>query len=278
MLIYKPSLNIVATILARDEEDIIARNIEHHIKHGVSKFIVTDNGSVDNTRSIVAKYPEVVEIIDEPGRDHRQSEWVTRMAKIACKLQPDWIVHLDADELWCGLPQLKHIQAKAIGSTKMFLHPPTANSCSLEDMRYYLDFEQTGLPGECKVAHRPDPDIVITHGNHACNLVTYYTKEIWRHHYPVRSYSQFARKAVDGHQSLTARGAVCDRWKKWHDLYLNNQLAQLYESICHNWSQLQEHPNTSSLTALMEFWSTDEVVEFFRTSQILPTIGEWPKL
>ena len=109
-MFVRPSLKIVATILAKNEEDIIAENIEHHIEQGVSQFIVTNNNSTDHTRSIVEKYPEVAEIIDEPGDNHHQSKWVTRMAKMACKLNPDWIVHLDADELWGGFFHLRFMK------------------------------------------------------------------------------------------------------------------------------------------------------------------------
>src|ERR1017187_7474284 len=124
VFITKPSLKNTATILARDEEDIIGRNIEHHIEQGVTNFIITDNLSKDKTKEIAGKYKEVVEIIDAPENDHRQSEWVTRMARLAYKLKSDWIIHLDADELWCGLSQLRHFNCEAFGSTKMFLHPP----------------------------------------------------------------------------------------------------------------------------------------------------------
>lgn len=277
MIIPNPSLKIVGTILARDEEDIIATNIEHHINQGITQFIVTDNGSVDRTRSIAESYPEVKEIIDEAGRDHRQSEWVTRMARLACKMDADWIVHLDADELWCGFSGLRRITAAAAGCTVMYLHPPTKGSFSLSNMRHYLDFENMGLPGECKIVHRPDPNVVITHGNHGCNLETQYTKDIWRHHYPVRSFEQFARKAVNGHKALASRNAICDRWEKWNDLQEQGELLCLYERVCIAWNEMQLQSTTEQLVSMLEFWSTSEVVDFFKSSGLLPDIGEWPK-
>src|SRR5581483_10503809 len=107
-----------------------------------------------------------------------------------------------------GLGQLRQFTGAAFGSTKMFLHPP--RFCG--DMRYYLDFEHLNLPGECKVGHRPDPEVVIDHGNHGCNLKVEYTKAVWRHHYPIRSCHQFIRKTVDGHEALLKRKSVCERW------------------------------------------------------------------
>ena len=120
MIISKNSIKITATLLAKNEEDIIGANIEHHLSHGVDCFIITNNNSTDKTRQIVEKYPEVKEIIDENEDDHNQSKWVTRMAQIACKMETDWVVHLDADELWCGLTELRNCKENLGGSNKMF--------------------------------------------------------------------------------------------------------------------------------------------------------------
>lgn len=281
MILSKNTIKIVGTILAKNEEDIIAANIEHHINHGVSQIILTDNGSTDNTRKIASKYPEVVEIIDEPGTDHNQSAWVTRMARLACKLNPDWIVHFDADELWCGLTNLNKIKEKCVSSTGVYLHPPRSAFFSLWEMRFYLDFDDiTSLPGESKVAHRPDPDIVITHGNHGfenCHDLAH-TKNIWRHHFPVRSFNQFVKKGVSGHQALLQRNATCERWKLWHDLYFEGKLNDLYENICKSWSSMIKTPNKQDFLTLIEFWATPAIKEFFNTTNFLPKIGEWPRI
>jgi glycosyltransferase involved in cell wall biosynthesis len=273
MIISKNPLRVVATLLARDEEDIIARNIEHHLEHGVSQIILTDNMSKDRTREIAAKYKEVVEIIEAKEDDHRQSEWVTRMARLACKLKPDWIIHLDADELWCGLSQLRTIQGEAFGSTKMFLHPPHTSG----DMRHYLNFEGLGLPGECKIGHRPNENVVIDHGNHGCNLKVDYTTYVWRHHYPIRSCKQFIRKTVDGHEALLRRKSICERWQKWYNLYLDGSLGAFYEKICGHWESMIREPNTEDLLVMLDMWSTSEVVDMFKRSGLLPAIGEWPR-
>lgn len=280
MIISSTPLRLVATLLCKNEEDIIGANIEHHVNQGVKHLIVTDNGSTDRTREIVARYPEVVELIDEPGDNHNQSQWVTRMARLACKLEPDWIVHLDADELWGGLSQLRRFQSFAVGCTNMFLHPPRGCAFDLKEMRYYLDFNAIeDLPGECKVAHRPDPDVIITHGNHgfAGKRDVAHTKDVWRHHYPVRSCKQFIRKTVEGHEALMRRKAVCERWRRWYNLYQDAKLGILYDKICESWGRMIQFPNTEDLLSMLEFWSTPEVINYFGRTGKLPAIGEWPR-
>jgi glycosyltransferase involved in cell wall biosynthesis len=280
MILPRRPLKVVATILARNEQDIIGANIEHHLAQGVWRFIVTDNSSTDGTRAVAARYPEVVEIIDEPDETHNQSASVTRMAQLACKMNPDWIIHLDADELWCGLSNLREINASEVGSTKVFLHPPTGHNFDLQKMRYYLDFEAIKqLPGECKVAHRPNPDIIITHGNHGFSgdVKVQYTKDLWRHHYPIRSYSQFERKTVDGHRALLRRNAICARWEKWYNLHLNGRLANFYDLAVAAWSGMVSLPNVEDLLTLLGLWSTEDVIYLFTKERCLPSVGEWPR-
>ncbi len=284
MMKTPPKMKIVATILAKDEEDIIGQTIEHHINQGVTQFIVTDNRSTDRTYEIAAKYPEVVEIIQDDNEEHRQSEAVSRMARLACKLKPDWIVHLDADELWCGLQNLRHINGEVAGCVSMYLHPPLQQlePFSVDGMRYYLDFcdytDYGLLPTECKVAHRPIKDVVVSHGNHSVDgKQSSFTDTVWRHHYPIRSYEQFEKKAVQGNLALNRRKAPCARWEMWYDLWKQGKLGALYETLTRAWSKFIDKPNHADLMKLLEAWCTREVIEYFRASPTyLPEVGEWP--
>jgi hypothetical protein len=89
----------------RDEGDVIEANLRFHHALGVSHFVVTDNGSSDETPEILRRFADagLATVIDEPGTDYRirGAEWLTRMARIAATdLDADWVIHTDADEFW----------------------------------------------------------------------------------------------------------------------------------------------------------------------------------
>lgn len=223
-------MKIVATLLARDEEDIIEMNIRHHISEGIDTFIFTDNGSTDRTRIIAAKYPQVKVIIDEPARTHMQHQWVTQMARIACDFNPDWIVHLDADELWCNFKSLQDVKENVVIVDQIKYHLPIA------DGRYYLnsdDAEKIGIPPtRIKIIHRPDREIEVEHGNHACSSSgqRFHSDKIVIHHYPIRSLTNFLKKGTYFAEAAMGQN-ICHHWKNWNNMYKNGLLEAEYQSI-----------------------------------------------
>lgn len=267
---------IVATILAKNESDIIAQTIEHHLCNGVSQIILTDNNSTDDTIKIAERYPEVIEIIKEEDDTHNQSKHVTKMAKIACKLHPDWIVHLDADELWGGFENLNKMEYEAISCETMYLHPPINEKFSLNSFKNFFNFDNIPISQEAKIMHRPINDIEICHGNHGivgkiCNP----TKKIYRHHYPIRSLNQWIKKS-EGHLSLKRRGSCCERWEKWYNKLVSKELENDYSTITQLWYNYLSNNNRDDFISLIEFWCTTEVVNYFKQNNYTPSIGEWP--
>src|SRR6266851_1929716 len=91
-------MRLVMTLLVRNEEDIIAANLDYHLAMGVDHIIITDNSSIDASPEIVRGYVErgVATLIHEPADDYSQSVWVTRMARLACKSGADWVINSDA--------------------------------------------------------------------------------------------------------------------------------------------------------------------------------------
>ncbi len=99
----KRSQRLIMTLLIKDEEILIAANLDFHLAQGVDQIIVTDHGSTDATREILAQYEKrgLVEVIEEPSKAYDQKTFVNRMVKLAIdKYKADWIINADADEFF----------------------------------------------------------------------------------------------------------------------------------------------------------------------------------
>lgn len=277
---------IVATILAKDEEDILDHMIKHHINVGIEAFIVTNNRSSDKTRDIAASYKEVVKIFDEMDNTHHQEAHVTKMARYACKLQPEWIVHFDADEFWSGFEFLDTVKENGVASTIAYIHPPVTPEVGFnpQEQRFYLDMKEIQASmEESKVIHRPNENIVIQHGNHWMDNVEgpiLRTEEVYRHHYPLRCYQQMVVKAVIGHKAMISRGAYCGRWGNWHDLYEAGKLEEEFNRILGNWNAMiqTKEIDKTLLSEMVQFYAGGpDGMERVLTGleKITPEIKEW---
>ncbi len=96
-------MKLVMTLLVRDEADIVDAQIAFHLDAGVDFVVATDNRSEDGTTDVLERYAREghLHLVREPGEDLRQSEWVTRMARLAATdFGADWVLNTDADEFW----------------------------------------------------------------------------------------------------------------------------------------------------------------------------------
>jgi hypothetical protein len=99
-------MKLVMTLLVRDEEDIVAANIDYHLARGVDFIIATDNRSTDKTAQILKSYQSRGQLhyIFEERDDYDQHAWVTSMARMAfTHYSADWVINNDADEFWWPL-------------------------------------------------------------------------------------------------------------------------------------------------------------------------------
>jgi glycosyltransferase involved in cell wall biosynthesis len=244
---------VILTLLVRDEADIVAATIEHHLAQGVSHIVATDNGSVDGTIEILEGYAAagVLSLIHEKRQDYDQSAWVTRMARLAATAHhADWVVNGDADEFWVPLDR-GHTLVDALGRIPAQIDVVTAHRQDLRGRRgvngpwadtlVWRDARTQwpdGRPLGPKAAHRGLPDVVVAQGNHGITsdraLQTLQGEPISILHLPLRSWPQFRRKIENGGSSYAANSAL-DASVGWHwrDDYERlgaGQLSAAYES------------------------------------------------
>lgn len=209
-------MKLVMTLLVRDEEDIIDAQLAFHLHAGVDFVVATDNRSADGTTAILERYAGEgrLHLIREPADDFRESEWVTRMARLAAsEFGADWVLNASADEFWWPRARSLKEALAAVpdrydavrGLVRHFPPRPDDGTFFAERMTVRLaprapivDPASPFAPYG-KVVFRPHPDVVVSRGSHelhspAVVLRGWYPVEVL--HFPVRSAEQLGRKGT----------------------------------------------------------------------------------
>ena len=222
---------IVMTLMVRDEVDIIAAMIEHHLAQGIDLIIATDNGSIDGTREVLADYAElgVVELHDDPTHRKQQAEVVTRMARRAYEVHgARWVINADADEFWFAtgsgtiadalLAVPADVQSFDAPVWNLFGRPLAEGSAALShvwrDVRDDESLNAVGLhahPTPDRV-HRGDGEVEVVQGNHATSLPLTETESIPSEarlevlHLPYRTWSKYRHRVSTTAAAYAASG------------------------------------------------------------------------
>lgn len=216
---------IILTLMVRDEADVIAAMIEHHLAQGVDHIIVTDNASNDGTREILAKYEAlgVLELHDDPRHEKQQAEVVTKMARRAAEeLGASWVINADADEFWTPVDRSRtlaevlrelpeSIQSLCIPVKNVLasatVSGPVLGGLAWRDERDEAALRAVGLHAQptADMLVRGVPGLEIAQGNHFSNLPV--TEEAPKGlgievlHVPFRSWERYERRVVNTGES-----------------------------------------------------------------------------
>ncbi|WP_299034358.1 glycosyltransferase family 2 protein [uncultured Pseudokineococcus sp.] len=213
-------MRIVATLMVRDEVDVVAAVVEHHLGQGIDALVVTDNGSVDGTAEVLQSYADrgLVELHRDPVHRKQQSEVVTRMARRArTRFAADWVLNIDADEFWVPVDRsldLRQALERTPLSLNAFTVPVTnlvgsasqpgswAKRLLYRDQRSAEELLGVGVHAHPTpdAVHRGESDVVVAQGNHFVSLASNGQPDpavaIEVLHVPWRSWAQVERKVV----------------------------------------------------------------------------------
>ena len=199
-------MRLVMTLKVRDEEDVIEDNLRFHRALGVDFFVVMDNGSVDRTPEILARYEDagLAHVLRDESDDLRGlgAEWFTRMGRMAAtEFDADWVIHNDADEFWWPLTGNFKQALAAVPEQFGAVVAPRSEFVGRSDgpgsFAERLVVREARSSLQPKVAHRADPDVVVLHRG-AHDVASAANGDLWRAlRPPGRAVHRSVRRAED---------------------------------------------------------------------------------
>ncbi|MBM7553172.1 glycosyltransferase [Thalassobacillus pellis] len=97
----KEGNRLTAIMQVRNEENRYLEEVLGDISVYVDDIVIIDDASTDRTVEICRSFPKVKEVI-ELENSHFSKEWElrSRLWQEACKYEPDWLLSIDADEVF----------------------------------------------------------------------------------------------------------------------------------------------------------------------------------
>lgn len=254
---------LIMTLVVKNEEDILEKNIRFHKAMGVDGFIVTTHNSSDKTNEILEKLQKeglVFEIIYKNTQAHQHHIWVNDMVLLAKKkYKANWIINADADEFYYS--QFLNLKLNIIEAVKNGLNTlivdstflfPTDEADFLRDSHYFVTkpfqkFEAQALnisnnkrfsifigSQNCtKVIHNTKDFKSSTDGNHSVLMTQqkqFFDANIRLYHYHIRNYKGYEEKVKrwldSAHYMPKGQGL---HMKRMINLYKEGKLKQNYE-------------------------------------------------
>ena len=267
---------VISLSLVKNEQDIIEPFVRHNLRF-VDCMIVLDNGSIDETRTILlecARELGSVIFADSDEFKYTQSERMTGLLH-GCQSAffADFVLLLDADEFISASSRadfraaLETIPSGGIGLVpwRTFVVPPgNATQAAMnppESIRWRRTTEQ---PTWKKAILRLDgsyrPDLRIEQGNHTVTstsgepLVSVDLDGVVLQHFPVRSHDQIAAKSVVAWMACLAKSqtartdGACFQWRDCFDLFTSSSTIddQTLSKVSMCYAQYREAINWSA--------------------------------
>jgi hypothetical protein len=219
-----------AVAMVRNESDIIATTVGHLLDEDVTRVVVVDNGSTDDTI-------DVLRALDDPrlviGRDREpgyyQAAKMTELSRWAARHGADWVMPFDADELWSAPTSTlgRHLATCPATVARADIH----NAFRSEDPHQWR-VERDADPMR-KVAFRPHRLAILDTGNHWVSRPGDVCTGLALLHLPWRSREQLVGKLRQGAAAIAAVDGAVDWGGHWqrHGSDADEHLYRLWDEL-----------------------------------------------
>lgn len=252
------------SMMIRDEEDIIERNIRFHAAYGVDRFFIVNNASTDRTEDILLSLSKEYDITifqNDDTEGHLQGEWMTKINNTALATGCDWVVNNDADEFWLPLQgnTLKYGLKRRDGSIRVERvnvlpiegkdSVYESNVVTFNSVNYNkaLNFSQGYVNHNLtNVMHKVMTNlhglIRVSGGNHGAKHIadalarrryTRYNENVRIYHYPIRTYEVFLKR-MDRLKTVGDAGNLSQMGRHaiyWYDAVKKGRTEEAYKQL-----------------------------------------------
>jgi glycosyltransferase involved in cell wall biosynthesis/uncharacterized protein (DUF3084 family) len=251
-------VKVFGLMLVRNEADILAVNVQHHLAAGVDRLVIVDNGSSDDTRRVLRELASDTRVrFSRDEGPYRQSEITTELAREAFLEGADWVLPIDADEFWVGADgaslrgalagtdasalqvqlvnfaqRREQTAAEPAGLLHLTRRPPLPVG-PIERIRELVEGQEIGFVESLyppKWISRASPTLGIGMGNHELSGLDgpwQSTDRIVCFHAPLRARDVLAAKMADHGRRAAELGEDGDLWwqaHRWRRLHAAGEL------------------------------------------------------
>lgn len=207
--------------MVKNEADIIRETVRNLRSQGVDHILVADNGSSDDTVSILRD--EGVMVVADPITAYWQAQKVTHLARAATRHGASWIVPFDADELWKGqdgrtLADILHSSSANVIEAEWWDFVPLADNDS-DSVAARFPWRLPQPHQQSKQAFRAHWLARVSIGNHTVHVPERRVARSLRiAHYRCRSVTQMVQKARDGAAASRSAGISTNKLPQWFEV------------------------------------------------------------
>jgi hypothetical protein len=252
--------------VARNEADVIATTLHHHLEQGFDGVIAVDNQSEDGTSDILraaATQDPRVFVGTDSHTTHIHGAKMTHLAALAARAGADWVIPFDADEHWYARGMtvarlLRSLPAVMVDAASHTAVPSQHTGRLAFGPDQSVRVTREADPGWTKVAFRARRRPVVGDGNH--HVYGVYGPRVAGLnvlHYPYRSLDQFRGKVRAGAAAIKAAKLDPTAGAHWRELdeLDDDQLALAWSDYLCKGSGLPGQ-TLLGLNEVMSPWST----------------------
>lgn len=221
--IYKNG--IWAVTMIRNESSTIPAIVEHFLQQGISRVLVVNHLSTDDTIESLAPFGDFVQIAQYTHEAYEQRAVMTLASRFATECGASWIIPFDADEIWWPTrgdtiaELLESSTADKIPAPHYDFLPPSNPPAFFTPETFQLRrLQPNPMP---KTAFRAHPKAIVLMGNHWVQRSGSNGNGLVIAHYPYRTKEQLRKKAKAGALAIDALGnpkGLGTHWQQWSSM------------------------------------------------------------